>query len=66
MVICQCARVSERAIHKAVRRGAVTVNSVAQETGAGRACGCCVSALKRLIEQELGPNRMEDSSHAAA
>ena len=66
MIVCHCAHVSERAITKAVRRGATTVASVAERTGAGRGCGCCVSALKRLIEEQLGPIPIEEPSHEAA
>jgi bacterioferritin-associated ferredoxin len=66
LVVCHCSHVSERAIHKAVRGGAHTISAVAHETGAGRGCGCCVSALKRLIEEHLGPSPIEESTHAAA
>jgi bacterioferritin-associated ferredoxin len=66
LIVCHCAHVSERSINKALLRGATTVAAVAQETGTGRGCGCCVSTLKRLIEEHLGPSPLKEPSDAAA
>jgi bacterioferritin-associated ferredoxin len=55
LVICHCERVSHRKIAKAVRGGRSTVRTVCEETGAGRSCGGCVSSVKKVIEEHLGP-----------
>lgn len=55
MVVCHCARVSDRRIAKALRKGHSSMRSVCQETGVGQACGGCVSSVKRLIEQHFQP-----------
>ena len=49
MIFCHCAVVSARAVATAVDAGARTVAQVCRATGAGRACGTCVFAVKRII-----------------
>ena len=49
MIFCHCAVVSDRTVAAAVDAGARTVAQVCRATGAGRECGSCVFALKRLI-----------------
>jgi NAD(P)H-nitrite reductase large subunit len=49
MIICQCNVVSDRTVTGAVHAGARTVAQVCQATGAARACGSCVFAVKRLV-----------------
>lgn len=49
MIFCHCAVVSDRAVATAVDAGARTVAQVCRATGAGRDCGTCVFAVKRII-----------------
>ena len=53
MIICHCHGVSDRAIRKAVRNGACTLRQVARASRAGRMCGGCHPAVKKLIEEEV-------------
>ena len=51
MYVCHCAVVTDRDIIESVANGATCVNDVARQTGAGRTCGGCVSALRELVCQ---------------
>lgn len=51
MIICQCAVVSDRMVTEAVASGARTVAQVCRETKAGRDCGSCVFAVKRVFTE---------------
>ncbi len=52
MIVCHCEAVSDRAIRKAVRKGATTVDEVTQRCGAGGGCGGCVPEIERLVHHE--------------
>ena len=52
MIICQCTGASERAIRRAVHRGALTVADVTDACSAGAGCGSCRSAVARIIRAE--------------
>ncbi len=49
MLICPCNGISDRAIRRAVRRGATTAGQVAQSCGAGTGCGSCRPAVREII-----------------
>jgi bacterioferritin-associated ferredoxin len=49
VIVCHCKVVNDQAITRAIDGGARTVSQVCQATGAGRDCGSCVFALKRLL-----------------
>ncbi|HEU0042845.1 MAG TPA: (2Fe-2S)-binding protein [Jiangellaceae bacterium] len=51
MIVCHCKVVNDQAVTSAVENGARTVAKVCMATGAGRDCGSCVFALKRLLCQ---------------
>lgn len=53
MVVCQCRRLSDRKVTKALRGGSTTVRELCQSTGAGQVCGGCIGSLKALIEQHF-------------
>jgi bacterioferritin-associated ferredoxin len=53
MVICQCRRLSDRKVVKALRAGSTSVRELCQSTGAGQVCGGCVGSLKSLIEKHF-------------
>lgn len=49
MIVCQCHVVSDRAVAAAVDAGARTLAGVCRSTGAGKDCGSCVFALRRVL-----------------
>lgn len=49
MYVCLCNGVSDRAVRKAIRRGATTVNDIGDRCGAGLGCGGCRSELEALL-----------------
>ena len=52
MIVCQCRRVSEKAIRKAVRKGHGKVSQVSQATGAGSGCGTCRETVRSVVRDE--------------
>ena len=57
MLVCHCNGVSDRAIRKAVRRGAVTPREVASACGAGSCCGGCGATVRQIIHKERAAER---------
>ena len=53
MIVCHCNGVSDRAIRRSVRAGAVTPELVASECGAGAGCGGCRDAVEEILHGEL-------------
>ena len=64
MLVCQCNGVSDRAIRKAVRKGATNVSQVGSRTGAATCCGGCLDSVKAIIRSESG--RTENRSATGA
>lgn len=54
MIMCQCRRVSDRRLHKAIDHGCTTLAQVCRASGAGNDCGSCVRSIKEMLEQSLG------------
>jgi len=57
MLVCHCNGVSDRAIRKAVRKGASSATEVGMRTGAGTCCGGCLDSVNAIIRAEAGSNR---------
>jgi bacterioferritin-associated ferredoxin len=53
MIVCHCNGVSDRAIRRHVRSGAVTPGLVARACGAGAGCGGCREAVREILLAEL-------------
>jgi bacterioferritin len=53
MLVCHCNGVSDRAIRRSVRAGAVTPELVARTCGAGACCGGCRDAVQEILTAEL-------------
>ena len=53
MIVCHCNGVSDRAIRRSVRAGAVTADLVARACGAGACCGGCRGAVQEILLAEL-------------
>jgi bacterioferritin-associated ferredoxin len=49
MIVCQCAVVSDGDVTAAVGSGCRTLRDVCAATGAGRDCGSCVFAVRRVL-----------------
>ena len=52
MYVCICARVREREVRTAIRCGARTEETVAEDCGAGTGCGTCRDWICDLITEE--------------
>jgi bacterioferritin-associated ferredoxin len=60
VIVCHCNVVNDRTVTEAVDAGARTLAGVCAATGAGRDCGSCVFAVKRLLcdhDRAPVPNR---------
>ena len=55
MLICLCKAVSDREVRGAIARGARSVRSVCQRTGAGTSCGSCKIDHTMLKEARISP-----------
>jgi bacterioferritin-associated ferredoxin len=53
LIVCHCYGVSDRAIRRAVRSGAVTADLVARACGAGTGCGGCRGAVHEILSGEI-------------
>jgi bacterioferritin-associated ferredoxin len=51
VIVCQCRVVNDRDVAVAAAAGVSTVAQLCGATGAGRDCGSCVFALKRVLCQ---------------
>jgi len=52
LVLCQCTSVSEREVVACARRGARTLEEVAEACDAGTGCGSCCGAITSILEEE--------------
>ena len=52
MIVCHCRGVTDRAVRRAVQRGATTRRQVARACGAGTGCGGCRSSVQSILESE--------------
>jgi len=55
VIVCHCNGVSDREIRAAVRDGARSCAQVARACHAGRLCGGCRPAIRKLIAGEAQP-----------
>ena len=49
MVVCHCRAVSDGCIRSAVERGALDIDAVARQCGAGSVCGGCRPTIALLL-----------------
>lgn len=52
MIVCHCARVTDRDIRAAIEQGAHTVSAVVKSTGAGRCCAPCRDEIRTLLSRK--------------
>ncbi len=51
MILCHCARVTDRDVHAAIEDGARTLSSVCRVTSAAQDCGGCIFAVKATMQR---------------
>jgi len=51
-LLCHCNSIFEHEVVACIRKGASTVDEVADECDAGTGCGSCRGTIKTLIEEE--------------
>lgn len=51
MIVCHCARVTDRDIHSAIQGGATSLAAVVRTTGAGRCCQPCRDEITSLLSR---------------
>ncbi|MFK7895968.1 MAG: bacterioferritin-associated ferredoxin [Myxococcota bacterium] len=65
MLVCNCRGVTDGQIRKLVREGASSTGQIVRATGAGRGCGGCRSAVRKVVaetvEQELAQRQHAES-----
>jgi bacterioferritin-associated ferredoxin len=66
--VCLCYGISNHEVQNIIQEGALTVEDVQQQCGAGLGCGCCLEEIKYLIEKENAAvlQGTKSSSHASA
>ena len=52
-LVCHCEAVTERAIRRAIRHGACSVDDVVDLCGAGGRCGGCLPVVEEMLETHV-------------
>ncbi len=50
MIVCLCEGVSETEVREAIQVGATSLERITKSCDAGRDCGCCHEALRKLLQ----------------
>jgi bacterioferritin-associated ferredoxin len=66
MIVCHCHGISDRAIRRAVREGAVSSDEVTRSCSAGGTCGGCRPRIDVIVEHEQHARARSDSAQAPA
>ena len=51
MIVCHCARVTDRDIDQLIAEGATTVAEITRRCGAGRCCAPCRTEIAEMLAQ---------------
>ena len=62
MLVCHCNGISDRAIKRAIRKGAGTVADLRAACGAGSCCGSCAPVIRGLIRVEAASEPQKTES----
>ena len=65
LILCQCNSVSEREVVACARRGATTLEAVAEACDAGTGCGSCCGAITSILDEEEARRRKGEGIPAA-
>ncbi|MBS5115306.1 MAG: (2Fe-2S)-binding protein [Erysipelotrichaceae bacterium] len=49
--VCFCLGVTKQDIKEAIDAGATTLEAIQEKTGAGTACGGCISKIEEILEE---------------
>jgi bacterioferritin-associated ferredoxin len=63
VLICHCRAVNERAVNRAIDRGADTIDKVGRACGAGAHCGGCHPEIERLLSERASRLAGAGASH---
>ncbi len=55
MIVCVCRGVSEREVGESIAGGAVSVDAVVRQCGAGGDCGSCHDEIRQLLRSTCRP-----------
>ncbi len=64
MIVCHCARVTDRDIRNAIDDGASTLSAVVKATGAGRCCEPCRVEIRGLLGSSAAGDHHADAPAA--
>lgn len=53
MYVCVCNAVTDRAIYRAIDRGADSFDQLVDELGVATGCGSCESAVRQMIAERV-------------
>jgi bacterioferritin-associated ferredoxin len=62
MIVCQCKGVTEAAVRKAVRAGALSIGEIGFACLAGTECGACHEILEQILRSERLEQKPESGS----
>jgi bacterioferritin-associated ferredoxin len=65
-IVCHCYAVRERTIHKAIRRGAMTLEEVQADCGAATRCGGCEPAVREMLAEACASEYVRETVVAIA
>jgi bacterioferritin-associated ferredoxin len=66
MIVCHCHGISDRAIRRAVREGAVSSDEVTRSCSAGGTCGGCRPRIDVIVEHERHACARSEAAQAPA
>jgi bacterioferritin-associated ferredoxin len=66
MIVCHCHGISDRAIRRAVREGAVSSDEVTRSCSAGGTCGGCRPRIDVIVEHEQHAGARSEAAQAPA
>jgi bacterioferritin-associated ferredoxin len=53
MIVCLCHRISDRDIRRDVAAGACCFEQLQDDSGVGRACGCCLDSAREIFDSAM-------------
>jgi bacterioferritin-associated ferredoxin len=65
MYVCLCNGVTEAAIRRAAVAGIRTLSDLANSTGCGAGCGCCVELAQAVLDEAHGAGDSPRAGHAS-
>ena len=60
ILLCQCSSIFEHEVRACIRKGARTVDEVAEACDAGTGCGSCRGTIETVLDEEAQRRRKGD------